>query len=211
MGTLVLAGATSGSATLTPVDAVTAVITLPSATATLATLGANTFTGNQAITGTLSTTGAITEIPRCAVYQWTDWNPTNVSGSPANASSTATATSTATSYATMANASGTLTFTFAKAGVYNISMAGGLATILAGITRVTMNFTLGGTATRLISTSPRANQNHDEAFDVSFNFSVVATTNQTLTILPSTTLTGSGVAANFTFYASASAAYMGTP
>ena len=56
MGTLVLAGATSGSATLTPVDAVTAVITLPSATATLATLGANTFVGNQAITGTLSTT-----------------------------------------------------------------------------------------------------------------------------------------------------------
>jgi len=59
MGTLVLAGATSGSATLTPVDAVTAVITLPSATATLATLGANTFVGNQAITGTLSATGAI--------------------------------------------------------------------------------------------------------------------------------------------------------
>jgi hypothetical protein len=56
MGTLVLAGATSGSSTLTPVDAVTAVITLPSATATLATLGANTFVGNQAITGTLSTT-----------------------------------------------------------------------------------------------------------------------------------------------------------
>lgn len=56
MGTLVLAGATSGSATLTPVDAVTATITLPSATATLATLGANTFTGNQAITGTLGVT-----------------------------------------------------------------------------------------------------------------------------------------------------------
>jgi len=51
MGTLVLAGATSGSATLTPVDAVTAVITLPSATATLATLGANTFTGTQTLTG----------------------------------------------------------------------------------------------------------------------------------------------------------------
>jgi len=60
MGTLVLAGATSGSATLTPVDAVTAVITLPSATATLATLGANTFVGNQAITGTLSATGLTT-------------------------------------------------------------------------------------------------------------------------------------------------------
>ena len=51
MGTLVLTGATSGSSTLTPVDAVTAVITLPSATATLATLGANTFTGTQTLTG----------------------------------------------------------------------------------------------------------------------------------------------------------------
>ena len=60
MGTLVLAGATSGSATLTPVDAVTAVITLPSATATLATLGANAFVGNQAITGTFSATGTST-------------------------------------------------------------------------------------------------------------------------------------------------------
>lgn len=49
MGTLVLAGATSGSATLTPVDAVTAVITLPSATATLATLGANTYTAAQSV------------------------------------------------------------------------------------------------------------------------------------------------------------------
>jgi hypothetical protein len=47
MGTLVLAGATSGSTTLTPVDAVTTVLTLPSVTGTLATLGANTFTGIQ--------------------------------------------------------------------------------------------------------------------------------------------------------------------
>ena len=44
MGTLVLTGATSGSTTLTPVDAVTAVITLPGATATLATLGTPSFT-----------------------------------------------------------------------------------------------------------------------------------------------------------------------
>jgi hypothetical protein len=35
MGTVVLAGATSGSTTLTPVDAVTATITLPSATSIL--------------------------------------------------------------------------------------------------------------------------------------------------------------------------------
>ena len=59
MGTLVLAGATSGSTTLTPVDAVTTILTLPSSTATLATLGANTFVGNQSITGTLGVTGSV--------------------------------------------------------------------------------------------------------------------------------------------------------
>ena len=51
MGTVVLAGATSGSTTLTPVDAVTATITLPSATCTLAGVGVNI--GSQ-ITNSLS-------------------------------------------------------------------------------------------------------------------------------------------------------------
>ena len=50
-GTLKLAGATSGTTTVIATDAVTATITLPSATATLATLGANTFTGTQTLTG----------------------------------------------------------------------------------------------------------------------------------------------------------------
>jgi len=61
MGSVVLAGATSGSTTLTPVDAVTATITLPSATGTLATLGANTFVGTQVVTGaaTISSTLAV--------------------------------------------------------------------------------------------------------------------------------------------------------
>ena len=44
MGTVVLAGATSGSTTLTPTDAVTATITLPSATGTLVTQLASTYT-----------------------------------------------------------------------------------------------------------------------------------------------------------------------
>jgi len=44
MGSVVLAGATSGSTTLTPTDAVTATITLPSATGTLATLASPSFT-----------------------------------------------------------------------------------------------------------------------------------------------------------------------
>jgi hypothetical protein len=44
MGTLVLAGATSGSTTLTPTDAVTATITMPSATGALVTQLASTYT-----------------------------------------------------------------------------------------------------------------------------------------------------------------------
>jgi hypothetical protein len=44
MGTLVLNGATSGSTTLSPVDAVTATITLPSATGALVTQLASTYT-----------------------------------------------------------------------------------------------------------------------------------------------------------------------
>jgi hypothetical protein len=53
-------GATSGVTSVLATDAVTATITLPSATGTLATLGANTFVGNQTITGTLSASGKIT-------------------------------------------------------------------------------------------------------------------------------------------------------
>ena len=61
MGTVVLNGATSGSTTLTPVDAVTATITLPSATGTLATLGANTFTGK------ITATAAGIDVPTSAL------------------------------------------------------------------------------------------------------------------------------------------------
>jgi len=61
MGSVVLAGATSGSTTLTPTDAVTATITLPSATATLATLGANTFTGK------ITATAAGIDVPTSAL------------------------------------------------------------------------------------------------------------------------------------------------
>ena len=58
MGTVVLAGATSGSTTLTPTDAVTATITLPSVTGALAILGANTFTGTQTVPTLVESTGA---------------------------------------------------------------------------------------------------------------------------------------------------------
>ena len=55
---LVLGGATSGSTTLTPVDAVTATITLPSATGTLATLVSPSFTGTVGVAA-ITATGLI--------------------------------------------------------------------------------------------------------------------------------------------------------
>jgi hypothetical protein len=59
MGTLVLAGATSGSTTLTPVDAVTTVLTLPSVTATLAALGTPSFTTGIGVGGATAGAGGI--------------------------------------------------------------------------------------------------------------------------------------------------------
>jgi len=61
MGTVVLAGATSGSTTLTPTDAVTATITLPSATGTLVTVSGAIGTPTSGVltncTGLPATTG----------------------------------------------------------------------------------------------------------------------------------------------------------
>ena len=60
MGTVVLNGATSGSTTLTPVDAVTATITLPSATGTLATTAGSSGTSLVLIsTATASSSATI--------------------------------------------------------------------------------------------------------------------------------------------------------
>ena len=56
MGTVVLAGATSGSTTLTPVDAVTATITLPSVTGTLVTGVSNAYT--PTLTAVTNVTGS---------------------------------------------------------------------------------------------------------------------------------------------------------
>lgn len=57
--TLVLNGATSGSTTISPVDAVTATITLPSATGTLAALGTPSFTTGIGVGGTAAGAGGI--------------------------------------------------------------------------------------------------------------------------------------------------------
>lgn len=154
-------------------------------------------------------------IPHAAVYQWTAWDPSDVAGTPTNAPATAASTITATSYITMANSSGTVTFTFVKAGNYVVNLFG-LNEMAAAPTGSTfLAAALGGTATRSVAaTSVRLLFGNGTFFygsmSGSASFSVVATANQTLTVLPSMTATSGGVTTNFTTECVASATYVGT-
>jgi hypothetical protein len=129
-----------------------------------------------------------------ASYQWTNWNPTNTTGTVTNAPATGTAND--SNYVTMVNASGTLTITFDIAGKYFVCIGqqtnhGQVYTV----DRQTAN--LGGTATRRISYDPTNSgvDSNDQNFSISTGFYVSATTSQTLTILPTYELTGGGTTA----------------
>lgn len=159
--------------------------------------------------------GPESEIPRTAAYQWTDFDPSDVAGAQTNAPATAAATVVAPAYATMANSSGTVTWTFVKAGNYLVTFsmqneAGASATSLLLRLR-----TLGGTATRHITLTDAALTNIAAAnatgsVSGGISFMVVATVNQTLTILPSVIVTSGGVTTNFTTSAMATVTYVGT-
>ena len=66
MGSLVLAGATSGSTTITPTDAVTATLTLPNATGTLlssvSSISGSNITGTQSIPKSTLPTGSVLQV-----------------------------------------------------------------------------------------------------------------------------------------------------
>jgi hypothetical protein len=66
MGSLVLAGATSGSTTITPTDAVTATLTLPNATGTLlssvSSISGSNITGAQSIPKSTLPTGSVLQV-----------------------------------------------------------------------------------------------------------------------------------------------------
>ena len=129
-----------------------------------------------------------------ASYEWTNWNPTNTTGTVTNAPATGIAND--SNYVTMVNASGTLTITFDIAGKYFVCI--GQQTNHAQaytVDRHTAN--LGGTATKRITYNPTNSgvDSGDQNFSISTGFYVSATTSQTLTILPTYELTGSGTAA----------------
>jgi len=145
-----------------------------------------------------------------AAYVWNNWNPTNLTGTDTNAPSTALRSYSNSTFFTLANASGTLTVTFLVAGYYEIGLtmalnAGAVFSVLRGTT------TLGGTCTQYYNSDARVSAEPSGDVDNSTGaiFSVLATANQTLTILPRFNVTGSGSVGNFTAQSSMFANYLG--
>ena len=146
-----------------------------------------------------------------AAYVWNDWNPTNLTNTPTNAPATALSSYANSTYFTLANAGGTLTITFLVAGYYQISgtmelIAANAFSVFAGTT------VFGGTATRYYSASMSCSADTASDYNNSSSavFSILATANQTLTLLPSFGVTGVGTTANFTAKSSMFADYLGT-
>lgn len=157
-----------------------------------------------------------TQIPFAASYQWAGWNPSDTAGTLTNASNSATLSYTATNYMTMANSSGTLTFTFTKAGNYLI-IARTTTLPVATVDAASFNqLNFGGTATRLLSATSISRDmdfapSNNWGANVEVSFLVLATANQTVTILPKVALVrAAGIAGQYPTYAEATAVYVGT-
>lgn len=134
-------------------------------------------------------------------YLWNSWNPPDLVGTYANASSSGTADVDAAFYTT-ANSSGTLTFTFVKAGRYQISFIM-KATHAAAYTYDNGIATYGGTAsnTSQAGFDQWGEQDIDGNWTTTDTFLVVATAGQTLTVLPKYRVSGVGTTANHNAYA----------
>ena len=162
---------------------------------------ANAITIDSSERVTLSKTTAST-------YTWDGWNPSDVSGSTTNAGSAGTTVN--STFVTAANSSGTCTFTFAVAGTYLVSctMGSNHATAYA-YNRIIMN--LGGNTTRYVDFNPTnnglASVNMD--FQITSTFMLVATADQTLTVLPTYELSGSGSTSQHTARAAVAVVYCG--
>ena len=150
-----------------------------------------TFQNNIAINGDLTVTGVLQTSSTLASYHYTTWNPSDTSGTATNAP--ATGTTKDSNFVTIVNSSGTLTITFDVAGNYFVCLT--QQTNHAQVFTFDRQIaTLGGTATREITRSPNNSgvPSIDSNFSVSTGFYVSATASQTLTILPTYELTGSG-------------------
>ena len=144
-----------------------------------------------------------------STYTWDGWTPSDVSGSTTNAGSNGTTIN--STYCTAVNSSGTCTFTFGKAGTYLVScMQGSNHAAAYTYNRIIMN--LGGTVTRYVDFNPTnaglASSNLD--FQITSTFMVIAgSEGQTLTVLPTLELNGSGTTGNHTGRAAVQVVYCG--
>jgi hypothetical protein len=159
--------------------------------------------------GRITSTGELTyTATTLASYQWSNWSPTNLTGTVTNAPSTGTADD--SNYVTMANASGTLTITFDIAGKYFVCITQQTAHAQT-YTNDRQIANLGGTSTRRIANNPANSgvDSNDSNFSISTGFYVAATAAQTLTILPTYELTGNGTTAQHTASCSVTIQYCG--
>ena len=116
-------------------------------------------------------------------YQWTNWNPSDVSFTATNAP--ATGTSDDSPYITQSNSGGSLTITFNVGGKYFICIT--QQTFHGNAyTRDRQVVSLSGTATRRINRSPSNAGEADANFDLSIStgFYLSADAGQTLILLP---------------------------
>jgi hypothetical protein len=137
-------------------------------------------------------------------YQWSEWNPSNNTGTVTNAGG-GSGSSDTTNIST-SNSSGTLTITFASTGFYLINVTS-VSTNAAEYTYEALLFQLGGTATRYGAgnqLSQWGEADIDGDLTLSSGFLVNATSaNQTLTLLPQGRVSGPSATSNYDFNASA--------
>jgi hypothetical protein len=146
---------------------------------------------------------------KATIYDWTTWSPSDVAGTLTNASATGTFIGD-TNLVSSNNVAGTLTLTFKKAGNYLITLNG--RTIqTAAFTFDRMIFNLGGTATLSNASYPTPTNSAVAAYNMAFSntFMIVATANQTLTILPTYELIGTAPAGSHAAYATVTSLYCG--
>jgi len=183
---------------------------------TTTTLGNVTLTGANVTASVFSSTGAVGEPKRAAVYVYTAWDPSDNAGTLTNAPSTSTATSTAASYITFANSSGTLTFTAVIAGTFRftLTMQNKNGTISTSLFTPSV---IGGTGTILLGTATLINPIYLDNPSGSGSYQMTGSTTfyanltagQTVTVLPRVRVNSSGAAAQFTTQATVSAEYCG--
>jgi hypothetical protein len=187
---------------ITPANAAVAISPTGTGTVTINPATASTI-NNTSIGVTTPAAGKFTTLTysntTLANYLWTNWAPTNVTGTTTDAP--ATGTTDTSNYVSLANSAGTLTITFSVAGKYLISIISATQHSQT-YTYDNLYLNLGGTATVRQPTGAIPSNSGDptlaQNFAISSCYFVSATAAQTLTILPQYRIVGAGTTANHT-------------